>query len=192
MSFERTDPTRVLVLDDFLPNYQVGDLSGVDPVLWSLRSNYRPEGIIGSNTDLERCPLFQTIIDHIPGACQKLGLPPLKSMATMVYLVSEHGDDFARNIHWDDTCAEPWGYTFSYHWQGAVGSGGTVFYADMSDREELHRVEFRPNRLCVFPARYPHTGWAEPGREDRGRRAILSVFTVLAGPTGSPGLVLGP
>lgn len=180
MAVERTDPTRVLVLDDFLPNYDPNDTMGTHPELLTRRSNYRPEGIIGDGTDLISCPAFRVIEEHIPRACSQLGLPPLRSIATRVYLVSEAGDPFFENIHVDDTSGETWGYTLSYHWLGNTGSGGTVFYSDMRGTEELHRVEFRPNRLVAFPARYPHTGWAEPGREDSSRRVILSTFVVLA------------
>jgi hypothetical protein len=181
MATERTDPTRVMVLDDFLPNYDPEDTRGTHPELLKRRSNYRPEGIIGDGTDVRSCPAFQVIEDHIPRACQQLGLPPLQSIATRVYLVSQAGDPFDKNIHVDDTSGHTWGYTFSYHWLGLAGAGGTVFYDDMRGTEELHRVEFRPNRLVAFPARYPHTGWAEPDQPNRSRRVILSTFVVLAG-----------
>jgi hypothetical protein len=181
MATERTDPSRVLVLDDFLPNYDPDNTMGINSELLSRRSNYRPEGIIGDNSDVRNCPAFQVIADHIPRACSQLGLPPLKSIATRVYLVSEAGDPFDKNIHVDDTSGDVWGYTFSYHWLGRSGAGGTVFYSDMRGTEELHRVEFRPNRLVVFPGRYPHTGWAEPSQPNNSRRVILSTFVVLAG-----------
>jgi len=181
MTIARTDPSRVLVLDDFLPNYDPDNTMGINPELLARRSNYRPEGIIGDGTDSVSCPTFGVIEQHLPRACAELGLPELKSIATRVFLVSQAGDPFDVNIHVDDTSGETWGYTFSYHWLGRLGSGGTVFYDDMKGTEELHRVEFRPNRLVAFPARYPHTGWAEPNQPDRSRRVILSTFVVLAG-----------
>ena len=181
MTIERTDPSRVLVLDDFLPDYDPNDTMKINPELLRLRSNYRPEGAIGDGTDPVSCPAFRVIEQHLPRACAVLGLPELKSIATRVFLVSEAGDPFDVNIHVDDTSAHEWGYTFSYHWLGHSGAGGTVFYSDMRGTEELHRVEFRPNRLVVFPARYPHTGWAEPDQLDLSRRVILSTFVVLAG-----------
>jgi len=181
MTIERTDPSRVLVLDDFLPNYDPDNTMGTNSELLLRRSNYRPEGVIGDGTDPVSCPAFQLIEQHLPRACATLGLPELKSIATRVFLVSVAGDPFDVNIHVDDTSAHEWGYTFSYHWLGHPGAGGTVFYSDMQGSEELHRVEFRPNRLVAFPARYPHTGWAEPNQPNLSRRVILSTFVVLAG-----------
>ncbi len=177
--FVRTDPSRVLVLDDFLPNYSddpklLGNLAVVE-------DNYRPDGIIGNDTNVRDLPFAQTVIDQLPRACSLLGLPTVKSVNSIVFLRSQWGSAFSANIHTDDTSGYEWGYTFSYHWRGHAGSGGTVFYDDKQGTEELHRVEFKPNRLVAFPARYPHTGWAEPDQPGHSQRDILAVFVVLAG-----------
>lgn len=174
------DPGRILVLDDFLPDYDPEhEPDRAHPKLINLRSNYRPQGMLGTNTDMASAPRYRDVIAHIPRACRILGLPPLKSVTTLVYIASQAGDPFQRNIHRDDTSRDEWGYTFSYHWLGQAGSGGTVWYSDMAGTEEKHRVEFRPNRLVAFPARYPHTGYANPDQPDGSRRVILATFAVL-------------
>lgn len=180
MTDEAFDPRRILVLDDFLTDYDpLREPSRLPAEFADLRSNYREQGILGNNTTVASCSRFQDVVDNIPRACEKMGLPRLKSVSTLVYIVSEAGDPFRRNIHRDDTSNNEWGYTFSYHWQGLAGSGGTVWYTDMLGTEELHRVEFRPNRLVAFPARYPHTGYANLNQPNASRRVILATFTVL-------------
>lgn len=174
------DPNRILVLDDFLADYDpLREPSLASAELINLRSNYRLRGYLGTNTDVETCPRFGDVVKNIPRACKQLGLPMLRSVSGLIYIVSEQGDPFQVNIHRDDTAHDPWGYTFSYHWQGQEGSGGTVWYRDTAGRQELGRVEFKPNRLVAFPAGYPHTGYAHPDQPNGSRRVILAAFTVL-------------
>ena len=177
---EPIDAGRILVLDDFLTDYDpLREADTSEPNFIARTSNYRAEGILGDNTNIQTCPRFGDVIANIPRACRLMGLPPLKSVATMVYVASKIGDPFKRNIHRDDTSSYHWGYTFSYHWLGLEGSGGTVWYSDMQGKNEIHRVDFRPNRLVAFPAIYPHTGWANADQPNRSQRIILATFVVL-------------
>lgn len=177
-----TDPAQIRIIDDFLPDYDYTQSSYSN--WWNLPTNYpqyKEHGFIGTNVKSSDIPHMQRVEAGINHACRVLALPALDHITTHVLLVSEYGSSFETNIHVDDTSPWQWGYTFSYHWLGAEGSGGTVFYDDLQGSNELHRVEFRPNRLAVFPASYPHTGYAHPDQPNQGRRVLLSTFTVLAG-----------
>jgi len=179
---ERTDPSRIYVIDDFIPGY---DYTQESYKKWAERytSNYnRPDGQHiglslrrGGNTARERLfPMMETLLDNIPRACTMLGLPRLQRVISTALLVSEVGDNFSGKMHTDDSAFAHWGYTFSYHWLGEEGCGGTVWYDDLAATNEIHRVDFKPNRLVVFYSKFPHTGYAH-----HGQRSLLSAFTVL-------------
>ena len=179
---ERTDPARIYVIDDFLPDY---DYTQESYKKWAERytSNYnRPDGQHiglslrrGTDTARERLfPMMGTLLDNIPRACTMLGLPRLQRVISTALLVSEPGDNFHSKMHTDDSAWSHLGYTFSYHWLGEEGCGGTVWFDDIDASNEIHRVDFKPNRLVVFYSKFPHTGYTHSGR-----RSLLSAFTVL-------------
>lgn len=177
---EPADPSRILVLDDFLPRYDATEeLRQTHPELLNRPGEYKKPGYLGTNVTFEICPRIGDVVNSLPMACRRLGLPVIQKITNLLFIASEHGDPFGECIHCDDTKIFEWGYTFSYHWQGLPGAGGTVFYDDLQGSNELHRVEFRPNRLVAFPARYPHTGYACADQPDNGFRIILAVFAVL-------------
>ena len=173
---EAADPSRILVLDDFLPDYDP-ELELQRPL--TMPTNYRESGYLGTEASIENLGRFHDVLANLPRACRAMGLPALKKVGRLLYIVSDSDSPFHSNIHTDDTSVLSWGYTFSYHWQGLEGSGGTEFYSDMEGHQLRHRVEFRPNRLVAFPARYPHTGYAHPDQPNSSRRVILAVFAEL-------------
>lgn len=179
---ECTDPSRIYVIDDFLPNY---DYTQESYQHWATQytSNYqRPKGQHigislrrnGDSTREKLVPMISELLDNIPRACTILGLPAIDRIISTALLVSEPGDDFHSKMHTDDSAPAVMGYTFSYHWLGTEGCGGTVWFDDINATNEIHRVDFKPNRLVVFYSKFPHTGYA-----NSGQRSLLSAFTIL-------------
>lgn len=179
---ERTDPARIYVIDDFIPDY---DYTQESYQHWSKQytSNYqRPDGQhigislrrSGDNTREKLVPMMSSLLDNMPRACAMLGLPAIDRIISTALLVSEVGDDFHSKMHTDDSSPAKMGYTFSYHWLGTEGCGGTVWFNDLNATNEIHRVDFKPNRLVVFYSKFPHTGYARSGQ-----RSLLSAFAVL-------------
>lgn len=167
--------SKIRIIDDLLPNYSYEEYNQKYDFL-NMRTNYKPD-YIGENS------LYREIGDQIEKysriKLKEINYGDIKSIRTRVYLVSDLSSPFKECLHVDDTNNHEFGYTLSYHWMGDNNSGGTTFYKSDKDDTPLMNIPFRRNRLVIFPARIPHTGYANQGYSCNSKRVIYTLFTVL-------------
>lgn len=168
-----------LILDDFVNDY---DYSQNSYEIYKSRPSNVYKGGVGLNiTGNSRLPFFETLIDTINQSDKISKFGKLERIVEKVFIKSDYTSDFKSSIHLDDTASDLLkGFTFSYHFIGEENAGGTVWYNDLNGSKILHKIPFKPNRLVIFPAHIPHSGYANLGFKDNSLRIILTLFTLTA------------
>lgn len=164
-----SNPRHIEIIDDFMPNYSEFVEQGR---AWAdtLASFRTYSG--GRTIEQGQSPVF----DQLETAVKALMYKDSRTLVDVhirVIMASDALSPFSEHVHRDDTQTEQWGYTYSYHYLGLPGAGGTVFYSDLRASKELARVEFQPNRLVIWRASWPHTGYAHTDQPDQSRRVLL-------------------
>ncbi len=167
--------SKIRIVDDLLPNMES----------LAIRKKYDFDNLI-SNYDDEKIGtdrVFPELRILLESNCNKalsnLNYGGIKTISTSVFLVSDNSSDFKKCMHLDDTSEDPNGYTLSYHFMGDNNCGGTSFYEDFNSDTPLLQIPFKENRLVIFPANIPHTGYTNHGYPNNSKRVIYTLFTVL-------------
>lgn len=168
--------SKIRIFDNFIPDYDHDYLNSkygfdnLDPNYYLKNKRLGQDG---------KYPEIRTMIaDNADRAVKELGYESM-TITTSVYFLSDIDSPFKELRHVDDTSRNPNGYTFSFHVHGHDNCGGTAFYEDFMSDTPLLCVPFKRNRLVLFPARIPHTGYSNPGYPNKSRRVIYTLFTVL-------------
>lgn len=167
--------SKIRIIDDLLPNVNSASIRK-DYDFDNLACNYNP---IKIGEDGKFSDLQQTLINRCNKVLSSINYGEIKEMTTCVFLVSDNTSHFKESMHLDDTSYTPNGYTLSYHLMGDANCGGTSFYEDFHKTTPLLQVPFKENRLVIFPACIPHTGYTNHGYPNNSKRVIYTLFTVL-------------
>jgi hypothetical protein len=168
--------SKIRIVDNLLPNM---DSKSTREKFYNLPTNYAGEKI---GVDRVFPELKKTIEIHANTALKSINYGRIKFVSTSVFLVSDNKSDFRACQHIDDTSSDPHGYTLSYHVTGDQNCGGTSFYEDFESKTPLLQIPFKENRLVIFPACIPHTGYTNQGYDNNSKRVIYTLFTILANP----------
>jgi len=169
--------SKIRIVDDLLPDMEsISIRKKYD--FDNLISNYN-DGKIGDDGRL--VGEFSTkLVFYSEMALANINYGKLKKIHSHVFLVSDNQSDFKKSMHLDDTKNDPYGYTLSYHMMGDENCGGTSFYEDFHSDTPLLQIPFKENRLVIFPACIPHTGYTNHGYPNNSKRVIYTLFTILA------------
>lgn len=168
--------SKIRIIDDLIPNYD-SKLFREKYDFDNVETNYYTGGKIGSDGKLTEFSTKLTMCSDI--ALKSINYGKIKQMLSHVFLVSDIDSPFKEVMHVDDSSPFENGYTLSYHFMGADNCGGTSFYETMTSETPLLQIPFKENRLVVFPACIPHTGYANPGYPHKSKRVIYTLFTIL-------------
>jgi len=169
--------SKIRVIDNLIPDYD-SNFYRERYRFQDLKSNYYTDGKIGDDGRL--VAKFSTkLILYTEIALANVNYGKLKKIHSHVFLVSDIDTSFKEVMHIDDTAQFENGYTLSYHFMGEDNCGGTSFYETSDSSTPLIQVPFKQNRLVVFPACIPHTGYANPGYAYKSKRVIYTLFSVL-------------
>jgi hypothetical protein len=168
--------SKIRVIDNLIPDY--------DSLLFrnkynfsGLKDNYYDPTKIGEDD------LYPELADIIRInanlSLKSIGCEGIKKIHAKVFLVSDKNSNFQAAKHIDDTAHLEHGYTLSYHAMGENNCGGTSFYENFHEETPLLQIPFKENRLVVFPAGIPHTGYTNHGYPYDSKRVIYTLFTVL-------------
>lgn len=168
--------SKIRIIDDLIPDYDsVSYRKRYD--FMKLECNYTVNSKLG--TDLVYPAIGNKIEIYADLILPKLNYGTISRVDARVFLVSDNQSPFKEVKHIDDTCYSSQGYTLSYHVMGENNCGGTSFYEDFHKDAPLLQVPFKENRLVIFPACIPHTGYTNPGYMYNSKRVIFTLFTIL-------------
>lgn len=168
--------SKIRIIDDLIPKYNSAALREQHQ-FESIPCNYYTGGKIGSDRLLVNFSSKLTL--YADAALAKINYGKIKHTLNSVFLVSDNESPFREVIHRDDSAAFENGYTLSYHFMGDDNCGGTSFYEDFVCETPLLQIPFKENRLVIFPACIPHTGYTNAGYANKSKRVIYTLFTIL-------------
>jgi hypothetical protein len=168
--------SKIRIIDNLFPDYDSKSIREKHE-FESVLCNYYTGGKIGSDGLLVNFSSKLTL--YADQALTKINYGRVKQTLSTVFLVSDNESPFRDVMHVDDSSPFENGYTLSYHFMGENNCGGTSFYQDYESDTPLLQVPFKENRLVVFPACIPHTGYTNAGYAYKSKRVIYTLFTIL-------------
>lgn len=168
--------SKIRIVDDLIPDYDSKSYREKYE-FENLETNYYTGGKIGSDGELIEFATKLTTCGNI--ALGKVNYGRINQTLSNVFLVSDINSPFNEVMHIDDSAPFLNGYTLSYHLMGEDNCGGTSFYETSDSKTPLLQIPFKENRLVIFPACIPHTGYANPGYPYNSKRVIYTLFTIL-------------
>lgn len=175
--FAETNTDLIFIFDDVLENECLETINNYN---WSLLNWFRQRehGMIRGYLFRDGDSIFPTFLETLKLLALK-NLQTKDNTATIADVYSYYiglavKDDkiyHRPDIHAD--CAGPGGrWSCLYHLQGDSSSGPTTFYNNTVNKKIIKSVEFKPNRLIIFPSIYQHQGSIP---EDGKERMIINI-----------------
>ena len=170
LKFVETNPDLIFCFDDVLDTSTLDKISNFS---WSTLpfARTKSNGFIKTFSyfpgDLE---FLETLTNNGISCLQsKENSASLKTVSSFLFNLSEDNGIMTRSIIHPDVFETGGKWTMLYHLDG--NSGPTDFYNNAVKNAVVKSVEFKPNRLIIFPGIYMHRG----SLPDSGTRLVVNI-----------------
>ena len=175
--FAETNTDLIFIFDNILENECLETINNYD---WNSLNWFRQRehGMIRGYLFRDGDSIFPTFLETLKLIALK-NLQTKDNTATIADVYSYYVGFATKNdkmyhqpgIHAD--CGGPGGrWSCLYHLRGDSSSGPTTFYNNTVNKKIIKSVEFKPNRLIIFPSIYQHQGSIP---EDGKERMIINI-----------------